>query len=96
MNNINGLRVMLLIFFAEVSDVIRPDLLIHSRGNDDHNIMVVEFAAWWQDDKKVNDDKEKLKILTSTGGDYKYRLGALVKIKKDNPDYIYFQNGNER
>ena len=73
---------------------IRPDLLIHSRGNDDENILAVEFAGWWQCAKKFEKDKEKLEGLTQNNGDYRYSLGALVKIEKDNPTYTYFQNGN--
>jgi len=73
---------------------IRPDLLIHSRGNDDKNILAVEFAGWWQKDEKIGDDKTKLRDLTLHDGAYGYCLGVLVEIGKDHPTFTYFQNGN--
>jgi hypothetical protein len=76
-------------------EIIRPDLLIHSRGNDNKNILVVEFAGWWKDSRKIEDDKIKLKALTNSQGEYRYCLGALVGIDKKNPSYIYYQNGEE-
>ena len=71
---------------------IRPDMLIHSRGNDDKNILAVEFAGWWQKDEKIEDDKAKLEDLTKSNGEYRYRLGALVKIGKNEPTYVYFKD----
>lgn len=76
-------------------DLIRPDLLIHSRDNDKENIMVVEFAGWWKRVKDVQKDKSKLKNLTKQSGDYRYSLGILITIDKENPRYIYYRDGNE-
>ncbi len=71
---------------------IRPDLLIHSRGNDDKNILVVEFAGWWKSEEDLEKDKAKLEALTKPDGEYRYRLGVLVKIEKENPSYTYYPN----
>lgn len=76
---------------------MRPDILIHSRGNDENNIMAVEFAGWWKIRKKpreVEGDRIKLKELTDTKYTYGYRLGALVKMNKANDTaYEYFRDG---
>lgn len=74
-------------------ELIRPDLLIHLRGNDDQNILVVEFAGWWKSAEDLEKDKSKLEALTSPNGEYRYRLGILVEIKKEDPNYTYYRNG---
>lgn len=75
-------------------EVIRPDLLIHSRGNDDQNILVVEFAGWWKNAEDLTKDKSKLEDLTDPKGQYKYRLGVLVEIQKEEPKYTYYPKDN--
>jgi|GEM_PF-835532 hypothetical protein len=73
---------------------MRPDLLIHSRGNDDHNILVVEFAGWWKEFKDLESDKTKLEELTCSNGAYKYQLGVLVKTSDVGiAEYEYFRDG---
>lgn len=76
---------------------MRPDLLIHSRGNDKYNILAVEFAGWWKlrdRHHEVEEDRNKLKELTDQNYDYKYRLGALVLLMEgDKPKYEFFRHG---
>lgn len=76
---------------------MRPDLLIHSRGNDEHNILAVEFAGWWKlrdRPHEVQEDRNKLKELTDPNYDYGYKLGVLVHLTNSNEArYEYFRNG---
>lgn len=74
-------------------DGIRPDLLIHSRGNQDSNKLAVEFKGWWNTNHRK--DIQKLKDLTSDVEPYKYSLGALVIFNNRQPKYVYFQHGQE-
>lgn len=72
---------------------IRPDLLLHERGNHYNNKLAVEFKGYWNKiDKK---DIRKLVGLTSQAGDYKYTLGVFVNIGKTEPTFRYFINGVE-
>lgn len=72
---------------------IRPDLLIHRRGDDDHNVLAVEFGGWWKKPAKVESDRDKLRKLTSQDFAYKYQLGVLVNLNPDDATYEYFRNG---
>lgn len=77
---------------------MRPDLLIHSRGNDEYNILAVEFAGWWKlrdRPQAVEEDRPKLKELTNQNYDYKYQLGALVLLMEGGkPEYEFFRHGD--
>ena len=74
-----GLSKML----EEFENGIRPDLILHQRGTHENNILAVEFKGHWNKfDKK---DKRKLIGLTSSNGDYQYRLGVFVHIGKILP-----------
>ncbi len=69
-----------------------PDIILHERGNDNHNKLVIEFkkkknrssTCTCNDIKKkkkrscICDDIKKLEAFTNKEGDYKYVLGALV------------------
>ncbi len=72
---------------------IRPDLLVHSRGNQASNRLAVEFKGWWNN--KPHKDIQKLKDLTNDDGAYKYQLGILVLLKEQSQEYRYFQHGQE-
>lgn len=72
---------------------MRPDLLIHRRGNDDDNILAVEFSAFWQDESKIVRDRDKLIELTHPEYDYKYKLGVLVKLEDNRFNFEYFRLG---
>ena len=72
---------------------IRPDILIHKRGNHVQNKIAVEFKGWWNRDR--DDDIQKLKDLTNPEYDYKYILGCLVSLQKATPVYHFFIAGEE-
>ncbi len=74
--------------------LIRPDLIIHKRGSNDSNKLVVEFKGWWNED---GDDIEKLEKLTNTDFGYSYGLAIFVRLGKTEKDvkYRYFKGGGE-
>ena len=76
---------------------ILPDLILHKRGDNKDNIMVIEFKKDSNNDSngRKNDD-EKLKYLTSNNGEYRYKMGLLIELKKDrnNVKIIKYINGN--
>ena len=55
-----------------------PDLILHRRGSNDHNIMVMEFNGYWNNNQEY--DEEKICGFTSDKGDYKYLVGYTVLI----------------
>jgi len=58
-----------------------PDLIIHKRGSNDYNLLVMEFKTYWN--KKIADDKRKLSEFTMVEGKYKFIYGCLVVIEKE-------------
>lgn len=73
---------------------VRPDLLIHKRGDNTKNLLVAEFKGWWN--KSKNRDEDKLKSLTSPYDEYHYLLGAFVRLGKKNIQELeYYADGEK-
>ena len=64
---------------------IRPDIIIHERGSNEHNLVVIEIKPWWNSDDTLYDEK-KLEFLTSTDCDFKYKYGLSLIIKENRED----------
>lgn len=60
-----------------------PDLIIHKRGNNNTNTLVVEIKGWWNKQSR-QDDFIKLEDFIHQEGEYKYGLGAFAELGKDN------------
>lgn len=72
------------------SKYIKPDLILHIRGTDEHNLMVIEFKKG----RKTSDkDIEKLRALTGDDCRYKYILGCAVVLNKRGTIYQFVENG---
>ncbi|RZF53057.1 hypothetical protein EXE30_07975 [Acinetobacter halotolerans] len=74
--------------------IIRPDLVIHQRGHDIHNLVVIECKrrAGYQS-KKAKSDIDKLKKLTTQGFGYGYRVGVFLNFKNESVEATFIQNG---
>ncbi|MDE6250801.1 MAG: hypothetical protein K2M34_04180 [Alphaproteobacteria bacterium] len=71
---------------------LKPDLVLHIRGTDKHNLMVVEFKKGC---KSSDSDITKLRDLTHSYQRYKYVLGCAVSLKKQKVEYRFVQKGKE-
>lgn len=71
-----------------------PDVILHKRGSNDSNLLILEFKSAENDD--YTDDYDKLQKFTKQDGTYNYFLGVFVKLNKNTAQYTYFQNGQER
>lgn len=71
-----------------------PDIIIHKRGSEDSNLLVIELKTWWNRDS-VKDTK-KLKGFTDENGEYKYKYGLSMVIVKTKKDIClnWFSNGD--
>ena len=58
-----------------------PDIILHQRGNNEANILVIEFKTWWG--KNTDDDIKKLKDFTNQKGKYKYAMGYSIVLNKE-------------
>ena len=75
---------------------IYPDIVVHKRGTDSNNILIIEVKK--QTNKDIENDEIKLKAFTSE--QYRYSFGLLVifytKEKSLNdPILRWFSNGKE-
>lgn len=68
-----------------------PDILLHKRGCNKNNIMVIEFKTWWN--RNNSNDLIKLQNFTSKHGGYNYKIGLSIIIEKEKPKIIIVENG---
>jgi hypothetical protein len=66
-----------------------PDLIIHKRGSNDSNLLVVEFKAWWSDASLEKNDREKLERFKKPPYNYSYAL--FIKIKEEKPEWDWIE-----
>ena len=74
----------------------RPDMILHERGTNNHNLLIVEFKSdnGSREISGTSNDLIKLKDFTSPGI-YNYQLGVFIKLLKEKPDYSFFKKGKE-
>ena len=74
---------------------IRPDIIIHKRGSNENNFVVIEIKPWWNSDNTLY-DKKKLEFLTSIDSDFKYKYGLSLLINKNRVEVEVkiFENGS--
>lgn len=72
---------------------IRPDILIHQRGTDVSNLLVIEMK---KKDEPEKEDIEKLIAMTIKGGEYGYDYGLFHAFEKRNMIWVplmrWFEN----
>lgn len=68
---------------------VRPDLIIHERNSNNHNILVIEIKGWWNLESREN-DFIKIGDFVSQEGEYKYGLGVFLDLGKEHciPDFF--------
>ncbi len=83
--NLNGKRIF-------------PDIVVHRRGTDIENLLVIEVKKNGRSQSALDHDKWKLEELTKRKGEFRYQLGLLlefhVKNKKIHKIRL-FENGQE-
>ena len=53
-----------------------PDLIIHKRGSNKDNLLIIEFKTYW--DTEVDDDYKKLSCFVNPRGKYRYTVGLSI------------------
>ena len=66
-----------------------PDLIIHKRGVNTDNLLVVEFKTEWSNQTQ-QDDVKKIRDFMNKEGKYKFRYGATILIGRDKPHIEWF------
>ena len=57
-----------------------PDIILHQRGNNNHNLLVLEFKGWWNKNQEY--DKKKIEQLVSKEG-CGYKEGYTILLGKN-------------
>lgn len=55
-----------------------PDLIVHKRGTNENNLLVIEFKAWWSSRQLIIQDREKLSAFQCKPYNYKNTLLVLL------------------
>lgn len=63
-----------------------PDLIVHRRGYDTDNLLVIEFKKWDSSKKDIEDDITKLEEFVDCQGEYSYKYGASIIFAKERKD----------
>ncbi len=61
-------------------EAVIPDIILHKRGNNSNNLLVLEFKTWWNSDQTK--DKIKIKNFRDEKNGYNYQYGAVILIGK--------------
>jgi len=64
-----------------VGDRIFPDLILHRRGDNDGNLLVIEFKGWWNRNQEY--DEKKIREMIDKNGEFRYHEGYTVILEKD-------------
>ena len=63
-----------------------PDLIIHRRGSNTHNLLVMEFKPYWE--RNVYDDCNKILQFIDENGEYKYQFGKSIILGENRQSVI--------
>ncbi len=74
---------------------IRPDILVHKRGTNDFNLVVLEMKT--KKEGVLEKDINRLKEMTDQRGEHKYKLGVFIRYERDSNSLIvrYFANAEQ-
>jgi len=75
---------------------VYPDIVVHTRGMDTNNVLVVEVKKQNNSRRHSDDDSEKLKAFT--GNEFRYQVGLYVEIdtkRKSIGVVKCYKDGNE-
>lgn len=80
-----------------------PDVILHKRGKNTDNILVMEFKTYWNNNQET--DIRKIKEFTDENGKYRFHYGVTILIERNIKDvqirgyknskicYLYYGNG---
>jgi hypothetical protein len=64
---------------------VYPDLIIHKRGTNKDNLLILEFKPWWNNE--IDNDLNKVEEFIDQDGQYAYKYGCVITIEKNKPIY---------
>lgn len=61
--------------------LVYPDFILHKRGTNESNLLIIEFKTWWNSDNR--EDIEKLKAMMSDLYRYQYQYGYSIILNQE-------------
>ena len=68
----------------KANELIRPDIIVHRRGCNSSNFVVIEVKPWWNDN--AEEDIKKLAEMTEENGRFESDYGCSIIITKNRYD----------
>lgn len=68
-----------------------PDIIIHKRGTNDYNVLIIEIKTWWNDN--ITDDLRKIDKFMEVNSDYSYKYGAVIIFRENSVEIIFKEQG---
>ena len=60
------------------------DFIVHERGNNNDNLIAIEFKPYWNKNKKaIEKGKQKIKDLCDNTNKYRYKYGFVLTFEKE-------------
>ena len=73
-----------------------PDLIIHERGSNDYNLLIMECTTWWDSDVYLKQqDILRIKELTQHSCNHHFAIGSYIAFEKNRSIQKWFINGKE-
>ncbi len=73
---------------------VLPDIILHHRGENDKNVVVIEFKGCWNGNR--NDHQKLCGFTHQIENDYHYGLGVFIRLgaTMDECQFTYYINGD--
>lgn len=72
---------------------VYPDLIIHQRGSNEYNLLIIECKTEWNSD--VSGDICKIRKFVDINEIYKYRYGLSILFERHKVRCIFIEDGKE-
>jgi hypothetical protein len=78
-------------------DYVYPDIVVHLRGTDEDNLLVIEAKPTWDTRVGVPEcDRVKLQEFTKPNAEYRYEFGLFIGFNRlAEPRLVWFNDGAE-
>ena len=66
---------------------VYPDFILHKRGSNENNLLIIEFKTWWNPDN--NADINKIRWMMNPKLMFQYKYGCSITINQDNSEIFW-------
>ena len=66
---------------------VYPDFILHKRGSNEDNLLIIEFKTWWNPDNDA--DIDKIRWMMSPKLIFQYKYGCSITINQYNAEIFW-------